>query len=50
QGQPQKSLVNSVWVDKSCVLNPNFVLNPKFKEVASSIFRALVQAVDFSHE
>ncbi|XP_026385148.1 serpin-Z7-like [Papaver somniferum] len=45
QGQPSPlSLVNSVWVNESCELNP------KFQEVANSIFNAHVQAVDFDHK
>ncbi|XP_026455935.1 serpin-Z1C-like [Papaver somniferum] len=42
--ETQLSLVNSVWVEKSCDLNP------KFREVADSIFGAHVQSVDFRHE
>ncbi|XP_026446708.1 serpin-Z2B-like [Papaver somniferum] len=40
-GGLELSCVNSVLVEKSCVLNP------KFKEVANSIFKAEARAVDF---
>ncbi|KAI3868188.1 hypothetical protein MKW92_017021, partial [Papaver armeniacum] len=44
QERPPLTLANSVWVNESCELNP------KFQEVADSIFRAHVQAVDFHHK
>lgn len=44
QKQPPLSLANSVWISESCELNP------KFQEVADSIFRAHVQTVDFHHK